>query len=112
MSARREAMPTIDKGIKSIFHYDSDGTVTIQQRSDVTGILRANHFQQSEQTMRHQGEVMNHVARIDMLAIKNWMNARGIFKNWWYEFNQDPKLLREFLNDPDNKCWRTRLGKI
>ena len=109
---RSEKMPTLSKEMSSMFHYTTDGEVVVEQSSDVSGILRANHFQRSEQSFRHEGEVMNHVARIDMIAIKNWMAQRGITKRWWYEFNHDPKLLQEFLNDPDNTCWRTRLGKV
>jgi len=109
---RSEAMPTLAPGMSSMFHYMDDGEVVIEQKNDVSSILRANHFQRSEQSFRYQGETMNHVARIDMVAIKNWMAQRGITKGWWREFMTDESLVNQFLNDPDNECWRTRLGKI
>lgn len=107
---RTEALPG-SQGVTTLFHYTTDDEVVIEQKNDVSGILRANHYQRSEQSMHHQSEAMNHVARIDTLAIKNWMAQRGVTKNWWYEFNRGD-FLKEFLNDPDNECWRTRKGKI
>jgi len=108
---RRTAALPSSKGTKTLFHYTTDNEVVIERENDVTAILRANHYQRSEQEMRHKSEAVNHVARIDGLAIKKWMAQRGVVKNWWYEFNRGT-FLKEFLNDPDNECWRTRKGKI
>ena len=98
--------------IKTTHHELSDGTMVMEHTSDVTGILEANKFQQSEQTMHHQSETFNHVARIDMLAVESWCKARGMGNGYWAEFMESEALLKEFLNDPDNKVWRTRTGKI
>ena len=89
-----------------------DGKLYHHVKHDVSKILEANHFLRGEQGMRHKSETMNHVASVDIVVIKNWMNQRGIYRNWWSEFNRDPKLVNEFLNDPDNAAWRTRKGKI
>lgn len=89
-----------------------DGKIVHHRQHDVSGIIKANKFLQSEQTMRHQSETVNHVAHIDMLAAVNWMKERGITHNAWKLFMSDPKFIKDFLNDPDNKAWRTRLGKI
>ena len=109
---RSAPMPTLHGNCKSMFHYTTDGEVVIERENDVTQIIEANKFRQSEQSFRHEGEMFNHVAQIDYLAIKNWMAQRGLTKRWWREFNEDPALMRDFLNDPDNKLWRTRLGKV
>jgi len=106
------AMPTAHKNMRSTCHSMSDGTVVHEHTNDVTSILEANKFQQSEQSMHHTSETFNHVARIDVVAIEEWLKVRGINKGGWREFMTDEKLLNEFLNDPDNKIWRTRLGKI
>ena len=95
-----------------MFHYTADGETVLEQTHDVSQIIKANKFLQNEQDLHHRSDVTNHVATIDMLAIKNWMSARGITRGWWREFMSDDKHLRDFLNDPDNKMWRTRLGKV
>lgn len=110
---RSDYIPTESETQKAAVHSTSDGKTVVHQQNDVSGILRANHFQQSTQTLHHESQVMNHAARIDVLALKNWCAARGITRRWWMEvFANDGKLLRAFMNDPDNKCWRTRLGKV
>lgn len=107
---KRKKLPDAE-GVKQTFNITSDGDAVIEQSHDVSGILRANHFQRTEQTMHHESETFNHVARIDLLAIKNWCAQRGINTRWWARFNQE-NLLKDFLNDPDNEAWRTRKGKI
>ena len=110
---RSTYLPTDSPTQKAMVHTTTDGKTVVHSQNDVTGILRANHFQKSEQSFRHGSEIMNHYARIDVLAMKTWCEQRGITKRWWREMMAgDGKLLREFMNDPDNKAWRTRLGKV
>lgn len=109
---KTKAMPTAHKNMTSLQHTLSDGSIVHEHKHDVTGILEANKFQRGEQGMHHTSETFNHVARIDVVAIQEWCKTRGINKGGWREFMTDEKLLTEFLNDPDNKLWRTRLGKI
>ena len=98
--------------ISSVHHELSDGTVVHEHTSDVSGIMKANQFQRGEQTLHHESETFNHVARIDMLAIEKWCKGRGMGSGYWAEFMGNKELLKEFLNDPDNAVWRTRTGKI
>ncbi len=107
ITRKLQSDPTIDNKI----HITDDGEVIHEATHDVSGIIRANKFIQNENE-KYRSEVVNHVARIDVLAIKNWMEGRGITKGWWEIFFKDDKLLKEFLNDPDNKVWRTKLGKV
>lgn len=111
---RSNYIPTLNPATqRAVVHQTSDGETVVHQRNDVSGILKANQFEQGTQTMHHGSQVLNHVARIDTLALQNWCRRRGITKRWWYHlFADDGKLFREFVNDPENKCWRTRLGKI
>lgn len=98
---------------RSTVHQTTDGETVIRHEHDIGGILRANHFQKGEQTLHHQSEIMNHVARIDVLVLKEWCRQRGITKRWWKRLFEDGnKLLQAFLNDPQNEAWRTRKGKV
>ncbi len=94
---------------KETFHWDSDGKVHIAKTTDVTAIIDANTRQRNDAPERFESETMNHVARIDGVAIEMWCKARGVTIHEWYANND---LLRIFLNDPDNAAWRTRKGKI
>ena len=105
-------VPTGHKNLTEKQHTMRDGTVVTERSHDVTQIIESNKFLQGEQDMHHQSEVFNHVANIDMLAIEGWCKTRGMGAGYWSEFMSSETLLREFLNDPDNKLWRTRLGKI
>jgi hypothetical protein len=107
-----KSMPTGHKNQKTMHHTMDDGSIVIQHENDVSDIIEMNKFLQGEQSMHHRSEAFNHVASIDMLAAIAWCKDRGITKNAWALFMQDDKLIKEFCNDPDNKLWRTRLGKI
>ena len=99
-----------------------DGEIIIGRHHDVTPILDSNKFLRSEQSLHHKSEVLNHVAHIDTIAIENWCKYKrgiksrrkedGTVEGWYEQFFADPQLLTDFLNDPDNALWRTRLGKI
>lgn len=113
MSVIRSNYLKKDETQSVVMHQTTDGKAVIHQQNDVSGILRQNHFLQSTQTLHHQSEIMNHVASIDVLALKEWCRQRGITRRWWQQIMADDgKLLREFLNDPENKVWRTRLGRV
>lgn len=100
----------VEPGKVETFHYaPHDGTAAIQTETDVTKLLDANKFERSTQPMRHQSETFNKVASIDVNAAKLWCLQKGIK---YGEFLNDPNVLRRFLNDPDNKAWRTREGRI
>ncbi len=97
-----------EQGKTEIFHHDNDGKVTIERVTDVSGILKANQYQRDHDD-GYKSEVFNHKARIPKEAIENWLKARGIPAQ---EFLSNPAVLKRFLNDPDNKVWLTRKGKV
>lgn len=110
---RSDYLPTLSKTQRSVIHQTTDGKAVVHQQNDVSGILRMNHFLKTTAPMHFQGELLNHVASVDVLALKNWCFQRGIKKRWWMRlFEDDAKLFREFLNDPENECWRSRKGKV
>jgi hypothetical protein len=110
VSTKRHA--TAHPNMRTESHTLTDGSVVVESKNDVSQIIKANKFLQGEQSLHHESETFNHVASIDMLAAIQWCKQRGMTKDIWKEFMTDEKLITEFLNDPDNKVWRTRLGKI
>lgn len=94
----------VDPASKQIdtFHYDeSDDRFHIATKQDVTDILDWNRFRQGEDTGRW-GDVA-HVARIDA---NTWdhLVREGIA--------HDNDRLDKWLMDPDNRKFRTKLGRL
>lgn len=92
------------------FHYDEkEGKAHIETVQDVEPILEANKraFNDSARCFKH--ETFNHCARIPLVVAQKWCNEKGIP---FQEFMSNPKVLRRFLNDPDNSLCKTRPGKI
>lgn len=111
---RSDYLPTDSpKTQRASVHQTTDDTVVYRQEHDVGGILRLNQHLRSEQALHHTSEIMNHVANVDILVLKEWCRQRGIVRRWWMKlFEDDGKLFRTFLNDPENEVWRTRRGKV
>lgn len=89
-------------GIKSIWHYDdATDTAFIEKRQDVTEIIDNNKRQFNEDHGRY-GE---------------WNKVASIPLNVYYDLKQkgivdDPVAMKKWLNDPDNRFFRTRPGRV
>lgn len=91
------------------FHYDeSTDTAVIKSVQDVEPILEANKRAFND-SGGYKSEVMNHKARIPEVIALKWCNDNGVK---YQEFLSDPNIMRRFLNDPDNKAWLTRPGRV
>ena len=96
---------TDDSGITGIvtkFDYDADKDEAIIEKSqDITGIIEANKAEFNASPERW-GEFTK-VGSIPMVVYYD-LERRGIL--------QDQKALAKWLNDPDNRAFRTRSGTI
>ena len=84
-------------GIRRYFHYHDNGKFTIETVQEVGGIVEANkrQFNNAEKRFGNKQE-FHHVARIPLnLAMHYWLT-------------QDDSQVRKFLNDMDNKAWKTK----
>jgi hypothetical protein len=91
-------------GMTQYFHYDDDkDEFTIETRQDVSSLVELNKakFNQTDEKARW-GE-LSQVASIP-LNIYYDLKKRGIL--------DDKKKLRAWLNDPDNRAFRTRPGQV
>ena len=90
-------------------HYDHDtGTLVIRRTEDVSSVLEANKraFDVDDRRYKH---TFNHAARIPLSAIEQYCQQNGIK---YAEFMNSEKLFKAFLNDPDNRAFRTKPGRI
>lgn len=87
---------------KSVIH-EEGGDIIVENVSDVEDIVELNKAS-FNQTKRHDsyGE-MEQVASIPMVIFMD-LQARGVL--------DDEKAFRKWLNDPDNRAFRTRPGKV
>lgn len=96
---------------QSAAHSDGDGGVIFETRQDVTGIIEQNkkEFNQFDERAKWSGEVFgNKVASIPLTVIDD-LNKSGIMRGFAIV---DEKRFRTWMNEPDNRVFRTRPGKV
>jgi len=91
-------------GQKQYWHDHDDGSVTIQTVQDVEDVAESNKqsFNQVDARANWNGD-MHKVASIPM-AIFYDLKRKGIL--------DDPAAMKKWLNDSDNRVFRTRPGQV
>jgi hypothetical protein len=84
-----------------------DDVVILETHQDVTPIIEANKIQVANAT-RKIDNVMTHVARIPYTVIDD-LNQKKIMRGFMIE---DERAFKQWLNDPDNRVWRTYPGSV
>lgn len=91
-------------GIERWFHSSDDGeSFTIETRQDSTQLLDANKALYNDAPVRFGNQMWTRVAQLPM--------------NLWHELKQkgildDDAEMKKWLNDPDNRFFRTRPGRL
>ena len=96
---------------KTIAHADGDGGLIIQTTQDVSGIIEANkrEFNSYNERARWSDDVYgNKVASIPFTVIDD-LNKAGIMRGFAVI---DQKRFVSWMNDPDNRVFRTRPGVV
>jgi len=91
-------------GQKQYWHEDDDGNVTIQTSQDVSDVIEENkrQFNQVDERANWSGE-WHKVGSIPMSIFFD-LKRRGIL--------DDQVAMKKWMNDPDNRLFRTRPGKV
>lgn len=92
-------------------HADGEGGIVIQTRQDVTNIMEQNkkEFNSFDERAKWSDQLFgNKVASIPMTVIDD-LNKQGIMRGFAV---LDDKRFAMWLNDPMNRAWRTRTGKV
>jgi hypothetical protein len=90
------------------FHEDGD-RIVIATEQDVTEIIEQNKKEYNATPSRWGDDIFdNKIASIPLTVIDD-LNKQGIMRGFYI---LDKKAFRKFLNDPDNRVFRTRQGKI
>ena len=99
-----------EKGLTEYFHYDPEhDRVTIETVQDVTGFVEQNKALLA-QSSRHDsyGDVERIASIPDVVLME--LSKQGILSPGGAIL--DRKRLKRWLNDPDNRLFRTREGKV
>lgn len=84
-------------------HYDhATDAFTIERKYDKEPVLEFNHEQQKVAPSNWRGD-MHKVASIPLTLYFD-LREKGII--------QDPERMKRWLNDPDNRMFRTKLGRV
>lgn len=85
-------------------HFHEDGAITIETVQDITDIAEANKasYNAYDERSNWRGD-MHKVASIPMSVYYD-LKSKGIL--------EDPVAMKAWLNNPDNKVFRTRPGQV
>jgi hypothetical protein len=94
-----------DTGIRELFYYDPDGDrsriETVQEVDPILADCKA-HMAETDERTRWKGE-MHRVASIPLVLFYKLLRE-GII--------HDKKAMKRWLNDPENRSFRIRPGRI
>jgi hypothetical protein len=92
-------------------HADGDGGIVIETRQDITEILEQNkkEYNSFDEKSRWSDNLLgNKIASIPMTVIDD-LNKSGIMRGFHIV---DEKRMKAWLNERDNRVFRTRTGVV
>ena len=92
-----------DQETVTTFEEEADGSFHITKWQDAGPIIDLNKRDYNNWSTKadHSQDGLRHAARIPLTIWANWMQATN------GAIEHDQKLLYKYLNDPDNKFFRT-----
>ena len=96
---------------QSAVHADGDGGIIIETRQDVSGIIEQNkkEYNSFDERARWSDDMFgNKVASIPLTVIDD-LNKQGIMRGFAV---LDEKRFKAWLNNSDNRVFRTRTGVV
>lgn len=92
-------------GITEKYYEDHDGNWVIERQQDVERIIELNksEYNSTDERATHKSENFNRYARIPMVVLMK-LERDGILR--------DSKAFRKWLDNPDNRFFRTRPGRL
>lgn len=88
--------------------HDGEGGLIIRTSQDVTDIVEKNKAEYNQGSVHDKWGDLTKVASIPLTVIDS-LNRKGIMRGFAV-INE--KEFRKFLNDPENRFFRTRPGKV
>lgn len=104
-------MQNLNNFRQTAVHADGDGGIIIETRQDITDILEQNkkEYNSYDEKARWSDELFgNKIASIPLTVIDD-LNAKGIMRGFAV---LDEKRFKAWLNERDNRVFRTRTGVV
>ena len=98
----------LDTQTVQIAHDDGEGGLILETRQNVTPFLEQNKASYAQIDERARWGEFTKIASIPFAGIQE-LNKQGILKGFHIV---EPKKLKAWLNDPDQRFFRTRPGRI
>lgn len=92
-------------------HFLDDDKLVIETSQDVSGIVESNkrQFNSFDERARWSGDLLgNKIASIPLTVIDD-LNRQGIMRGFHVI---DQARFKAWLNEPDNRAFRTRPGRV
>ena len=96
---------------KSVAHADGDGGIIVETRQDIFDNIEQNRkeFNSFDERAKWSNDMFgNKIASIPLTVIDD-LNAKGIMRGFAVV---DQKRMKDWLNSPDNRYFRTRPGRV
>ena len=96
---------------KSVAHADGDGGIIVETRQDISDNIEQNRkeFNSFDERAKWSNDMFgNKIASIPLTVIDD-LNAKGIMRGFAVV---DQKRMKDWLNSPDNRFFRTRPGRV
>jgi hypothetical protein len=98
----------LDTATVQIAHNDGEGNLILETVQDVKPFLEQNKASYAQIDERARWGEFTQIASIPFTVIQQ-LNKEGILKGFHIV---EPKKLKAWLNDSDNRFFRTRPGRI
>jgi len=98
----------LDTQTVQIAHDDGEGGLIIETRQNVTPFLEQNKASYAQIDERARWGEFTKIASIPFAVIQE-LNKKGILKGFHIV---DQKAMKAWVNDPENRFFRTRPGRI
>jgi hypothetical protein len=95
-------------GRHTVAHSDGEGGLILETKQDVSHIIEANKRQYNQVGSTDKWGDLTHVARLPLTVVDD-LNRKGIMRGFAVV---NEKEFKTFLNDPDNRFFRTRPGRV
>lgn len=92
----------------SVAHADGEGGLIIETSQNVTDVIEKNKAEYAATDPRARWGEWNKVASIPLVCFQE-LNEKGICRGFSVI---DQKRMKAWLNDPDNRFFRTRPGRL
>lgn len=98
----------VDNGTVKNYYADGEGGVVIETTQDVSAWVEQNKAQYNATDERTKWGELTKIGSVPDSIILEW-NRLGFCQGY---FITDQKALKKWLNDPENRAWRTRPGQV